>query len=109
MPKMTAMEAAVHVMKSEGVDLVFGVPGAAILPLYQALRPSGIRHVLVRHEEGGDARGGRLQPRRCGQDRRQYRHLGTCRYEYDYGLVFGNRRQRAHPVHYGSSAARQTA
>ncbi len=53
MPKMTAMEAAVHVLKSEGVELVFGVPGAAILPLYQALRPSGIRHVLVRHEEGG--------------------------------------------------------
>ncbi len=53
MPKMTATEAAVHVLKSEGVELVFGVPGAAILPLYQALRPSGIRHVLVRHEEGG--------------------------------------------------------
>jgi len=53
MPKMTAMEAAVHVLKSEGVDLVFGVPGAAILPLYDALRGSTIRHVLVRHEEGG--------------------------------------------------------
>jgi tartronate-semialdehyde synthase len=32
---------------------VFGVPGAAILPLYDALRGSSIRHVLVRHEEGG--------------------------------------------------------
>jgi len=54
MPKMTAIEAAVRVMKSEGVDLVFGVPGAAILPLYQALQNDGtIRHVLVRHEEGG--------------------------------------------------------
>jgi tartronate-semialdehyde synthase len=53
MPKMTAMEAAVHILKSEGVDLVFGVPGAAILPLYDALRGSTIRHVLVRHEEGG--------------------------------------------------------
>jgi len=54
MPKMTAMEAAVRVMKSEGVDLVFGVPGAAILPLYEALKnDGGIRHVLVRHEEGG--------------------------------------------------------
>jgi len=53
MPKMTAMEAAVHVLTSEGVDLVFGVPGAAILPLYDALRGSTIRHVLVRHEEGG--------------------------------------------------------
>ncbi|GAC1308366.1 MAG: glyoxylate carboligase [Vulcanimicrobiaceae bacterium] len=51
---MTAIEAAVRVLKSEGVDLVFGVPGAAILPLYQALEHDGtIRHVLVRHEEGG--------------------------------------------------------
>jgi len=51
---MTAIEAAVHVLRSEGVDLVFGVPGAAILPLYQALQADGtIRHVLVRHEEGG--------------------------------------------------------
>lgn len=54
MPRMTAMAAAVHVLRSEGVDLVFGVPGAAILPLYEALRADGnIRHVLVRHEEGG--------------------------------------------------------
>jgi tartronate-semialdehyde synthase len=48
------MAAAVHVLKSEGVELVFGVPGAAILPLYEALRnDGGIKHVLVRHEEGG--------------------------------------------------------
>jgi tartronate-semialdehyde synthase len=53
MPKMTAIEAAVRVLESEGVELVFGVPGAAILPLYDALRRSPIRHVLVRHEEGG--------------------------------------------------------
>ncbi len=54
MPKMTAMDAAVRVLKSEGVDVVFGVPGAAILPLYDALRKDGsIRHILVRHEEGG--------------------------------------------------------
>jgi tartronate-semialdehyde synthase len=54
MPKMTAIEAAVHILKSEGVELVFGVPGAAILPLYDVLRKDGgIKHVLVRHEEGG--------------------------------------------------------
>ncbi len=54
MPKMTAMEAAVHVLHSEGVELVFGVPGAAILPLYEALRAfKKIGHILVRHEEGG--------------------------------------------------------
>ena len=54
MPKMTAAEAAIRVLESEGVDLVFGQPGAAILPLYQAMKARGtIRHVLVRHEEGG--------------------------------------------------------
>ena len=40
---MTAAEAAVRVMESEGVDLAFGIPGASILPLYNALRRSTIR------------------------------------------------------------------
>ncbi len=53
MPKMTAMQAALKVLESEGVDVAFGVPGAAILPFYEAMRESSIRHVLVRHEEGG--------------------------------------------------------
>ena len=53
MAQMTAMEAAVKVMESEGADVAFGVPGAAILPLYDAMRGSGIHHYLVRHEEGG--------------------------------------------------------
>ena len=53
MPKMTAAEAAVRVLESEGVELVFGIPGAAILPLYDALRHTKIKHILVRHEEGG--------------------------------------------------------
>jgi tartronate-semialdehyde synthase len=53
MPKMNVMDAVVRVMESEGVDVVFGVPGAAILPLYKALAKSSIRHVSVRHEEGG--------------------------------------------------------
>ena len=51
--KMTAMQAAVSVLESEGVEFSFGIPGAAILPLYQAMRGSRIRHVLMRHEEGG--------------------------------------------------------
>jgi tartronate-semialdehyde synthase len=50
---MTAAEAAVRVLESEGVELVFGIPGAAILPLYDAMRHTKIKHVLVRHEEGG--------------------------------------------------------
>ena len=53
MAKMTATEAAIRVMESEGIKLAFGIPGAAILPLYQAMNGSKIKHVLVRHEEGG--------------------------------------------------------
>jgi tartronate-semialdehyde synthase len=53
MAKMTAMEAAIRVLESEGVETVFGIPGAAILPFYEALKKSPIRHYVVRHEEGG--------------------------------------------------------
>jgi tartronate-semialdehyde synthase len=52
MPRIPAMQAVVEVLASEGVDTVFGCPGAAILPLYQALQGSGIEHLIVRHEEG---------------------------------------------------------
>jgi tartronate-semialdehyde synthase len=47
------MEAVAAVLRSEGVDTVFGIPGAAILPLYAALQHSDITHLTVRHEEGG--------------------------------------------------------
>ncbi|WP_332672787.1 biosynthetic-type acetolactate synthase large subunit, partial [Aromatoleum sp.] len=40
-------------MKAEGVDVVFGLPGGANLPTYDAFVDAGIRHVLVRHEAGG--------------------------------------------------------
>ncbi|MDQ4128667.1 MAG: thiamine pyrophosphate-binding protein, partial [Actinomycetota bacterium] len=40
MPAMGVMDAVVKVMEDEGVEVVFGVPGAAILPLYKALRGS---------------------------------------------------------------------
>ena len=50
---MNPMEAVVRVLEDEGVKVAFGVPGAAILPLYDAMRHSSIRHLSVRHEEGG--------------------------------------------------------
>src|SRR5712691_7478890 len=54
MPRMNPMDAVVHVLADEGVRYAFGIPGAAILPLYDALRKSGrIQHLVVRHEEGG--------------------------------------------------------
>ncbi len=52
MPRIPAMQAVVDVLVSEGVDTAFGCPGAAILPLYHAMRGSGIEHLIVRHEEG---------------------------------------------------------
>ena len=53
MAKMTAAEAAVYVMEKEGITSAFGVPGAAINPLYSGLRKRGnIQHYLARHVEG---------------------------------------------------------
>ncbi|WP_342116117.1 glyoxylate carboligase [Pseudoduganella sp. OTU4001] len=53
MAKMTAAEAAVHVLQKEGITVAFGVPGAAINPLYAALKKVGkIKHILGRHVEG---------------------------------------------------------
>jgi acetolactate synthase-1/2/3 large subunit len=39
-------------LRAEGVELVFGYPGGAIMPLYDALEASGVRHILTRHEQG---------------------------------------------------------
>ena len=50
---MRAVDALMECLKAEGVDVVFGLPGGANLPTYDALVDAGIRHVLVRHEAGG--------------------------------------------------------
>src|SRR5574338_1256543 len=53
MARMRAVDAAAAVMRKEGVSTVFGVPGAAINPLYAAMRRrGGISHTLARHVEG---------------------------------------------------------
>jgi len=53
MSKMQAAEAMVKVLEDEGVEVIFGIPGAGILPFYSALRKSDkIKHYLARHEEG---------------------------------------------------------
>ncbi|GEK71903.1 MULTISPECIES: glyoxylate carboligase [Halomonas] len=53
MARMTAAEAAVHVLRKEGIDVAFGLPGAAINPFYAAMRTvGGVDHVLARHVEG---------------------------------------------------------
>jgi tartronate-semialdehyde synthase len=53
MARMRAVDAAVRVLEKEGVTCAFGVPGAAINPLYSGLKARGtIRHILARHVEG---------------------------------------------------------
>jgi acetolactate synthase I/II/III large subunit len=50
MPK--GAEIVLQCLRAEAVDLAFGYPGGAIMPLYDALEGSGIRHILTRHEQG---------------------------------------------------------
>ncbi|MDQ6688757.1 MAG: glyoxylate carboligase [Actinomycetota bacterium] len=53
MARMTAAEAAVEILKKEGVSHVFGLPGAAINPFYKAMETlGGLHHTLARHVEG---------------------------------------------------------
>lgn len=50
--KMTGAEIMVRCLAEEGVSAIFGYPGGAILPFYDALRTSEIRHILTAHEQG---------------------------------------------------------
>jgi tartronate-semialdehyde synthase len=53
MGRMTAAEAMIKILEDEGVEVIFGIPGAGILPFYSALKKSTkIKHYLARHEEG---------------------------------------------------------
>src|SRR5256885_12666475 len=49
---MRAVDAIMECLKAEGVDTVFGIPGGANLPTYDALYDGGVRHILCRHEQG---------------------------------------------------------
>lgn len=50
--EITCAEALVRCLELEGVELLFGYPGGAILPVYDALKDSKIKHILTRHEQG---------------------------------------------------------
>ena len=52
MPKMSGAAVLIKSLEYEGVEVAFGVPGGAILPAYDPLLDSPIRHVLARHEQG---------------------------------------------------------
>lgn len=50
---MNGAAAILKALESQGVDTIFGHPGGTIMPTYDALYDSPIRHILVRHEQGG--------------------------------------------------------
>jgi len=52
MKKLTGAQIVIESLIAEGVDTIFGYPGGTILPTYDALLDSKIRHILVRHEQG---------------------------------------------------------
>ena len=55
---LTGAEIVVRALVDQGVDVLFGYPGGAVLPIYDAIfqenerHPERLRHVLVRHEQG---------------------------------------------------------
>ncbi len=49
--KITGAQAIIKILEKEGVEIIFGYPGGATLPIYDALLDSRIRHILVRHEQ----------------------------------------------------------
>ncbi|MEM1997815.1 MAG: thiamine pyrophosphate-binding protein, partial [Candidatus Bathyarchaeia archaeon] len=51
MSKMSGAKALVEALKRENVEIIFGIPGGAILPVYDVLYSSDIKHILMRHEQ----------------------------------------------------------
>src|SRR5581483_2232680 len=52
MPQINGGQALIRSLEMEGVEVIFGLPGGAILPVYDPIIDSPIRHILVRHEQG---------------------------------------------------------
>ncbi len=50
--KLTGAEMVIEALKKEGVEIIFGIPGGAMIPVYDALYKSDLKHILTRHEQG---------------------------------------------------------
>ncbi|WP_409289621.1 acetolactate synthase large subunit [Peribacillus sp. SCS-37] len=50
--KISGAELLMHSLKQENVEVIFGYPGGAVLPIYDSLYDAGIPHILARHEQG---------------------------------------------------------
>ena len=76
--QMTGAEIVITALKEQGVEVMFGYPGGAVLPIYDALftEPS-IRHVLVRHEQGAKGVAGFYRRRKDSRRRFGFRHQLT--------------------------------
>ncbi|MBA4048253.1 MAG: acetolactate synthase 2 catalytic subunit, partial [Sphingomonas sp.] len=51
-PQRTGARLVIDALEAAGVEVIFGYPGGAIMPVYDALPGSKLRHILVRHEQG---------------------------------------------------------
>ena len=78
---MNGAQWVVQALRAQGVDTVFGYPGGAIMPVYDALYDGGVEHLLCRHEQGaamaaiGYAR---------AASRRLHRHFRPRRHQPDH-------------------------
>jgi acetolactate synthase I/II/III large subunit len=52
MGKITGAQMLIKCLKEEGVEVIFGFPGGVVIPIYDAIFDSDLRHILVRHEQG---------------------------------------------------------
>ena len=85
--EMTGAEIVLRALVDQGVEVIFGYPGGAVLPIYDELfKQNALRHILVRHEQARRARGRGL----CALDRQGRRRAGDLRPRRD------QRRHRPH-------------
>ena len=107
MAKMRAIDAAVRILEKEGVTCAFGVPGAAINPLYSALKLRGsIGHILARHVEGASHMAE-------GYTRAKAGNIGVCigtsgpaGTDMITGTLFGDSQFNSDPLHHRAGAPR---
>jgi len=52
MSKISGAQMLIKCLKEEGVEVIFGFPGGVVIPIYDVILDSNIRHILVRHEQG---------------------------------------------------------
>ena len=61
-----ACEVLIDIIERQGVEVIFGIPGGASIPIYDALVDSSMKSILVRHEQG------------CGRNKGEYGNCDAC-------------------------------